>query len=136
MIQERFKELSPYLKGLKVAEKYNIVEVTLKTNWKVVDNDEIGTDKTNNGLIFFSETKSFDQILDWLQESVINYNIEIEEKQRLLSAKVAELKRVFETSSLDELNNLRFSTEDDVLELHSQNTQEEDGPTEELSQTN
>ena len=87
MIQERFKELSPYLKGLKVAEKYNIVEVSLKSSWKVVNNDDIGTDKTNNGLIFFSENKSFDQILDWLSEDVINYNIEIEEKQRLLSSR-------------------------------------------------
>jgi uncharacterized Zn finger protein len=68
--------------------------------------------------MFYSETKSFDQILDFIEEKVINYNLEVEEKERLLKAKVEELKRVFETKSLDELNHLKFTTEGDSLKLN------------------
>jgi uncharacterized Zn finger protein len=67
-------------------------------------------------------TKSFDEILDFVEEKVINYNLEIEEKERLLKAKVEELKRVFETKSLDELNHLKFTTEENSFKLNSKNT--------------
>jgi uncharacterized Zn finger protein len=71
--------------------------------------------------MFYSDTKSFDEILDYIEEKVINYNLEIEEKERLLKAKVEELKRVFETKSLDELNHLKFTTEENNLKLNAKN---------------
>ena len=71
--------------------------------------------------MFYSDTKSFDEILDYIEEKVINYNLEIEEKERLLKAKVEELKRVFETKSLDELNHLKFTTEENSLKLNAKN---------------
>jgi hypothetical protein len=52
-----------------------------------------------------------------LKKNVIDYNLEIEEKEKLLKAKVEELKRVFENKSLDELSNLKFTTEEDTLKL-------------------
>ena len=33
MIQERFNELEPYLRGIKVADKYTIIESILKNNY-------------------------------------------------------------------------------------------------------
>jgi hypothetical protein len=136
MIQERFNKLSPFFRGIKIAEDYNIVEMSLKRNWKIPENEKIKSQDGEKGQFFYSETLSFDDILDWLENDVINYNLEIEEKERLLAAKVEELKRVFETSSLDELNNLKFSTEDDVLRLHNKNSKTEDnGITKELSET-
>jgi hypothetical protein len=136
MIQERLDKLSPYFKGIKIAEDYNIVEMSLKRTWKVPQHENIQAKEVDTGQFFFSETLSFDNILDWLENDVINYNLEVEEKERLLAAKVEELKRVFETSSLDELTNLKFSTEDDVLRLHKNNKKEakEDGSTKELSE--
>ena len=35
MIQKRFNELQPYLRGLKIADNFVIVEATLKDSWKV-----------------------------------------------------------------------------------------------------
>ena len=67
--------------------------------------------------IFYSETRTFDQILEHVEVNVIKHNLEIEEKESLLRAKVEELKRVFESKSLDELNNLKFTTELDSLKL-------------------
>jgi len=114
MIQKRSDILQPYFKGLKVAENYKIVELTLKRSWDVEHNDDImfnqkETKEGGNTLytMFYSETKSFDQILDFIEEKVINYNLEVEE-----------LKRVFETKSLDELNHLKFTTEGDSLKLN------------------
>jgi hypothetical protein len=126
MIQQSFNRLSPYLKGLKVTDNYNILEANLKTSWKIPNREGIEVkQKTIDGApslvynLFYSSTLSFDEMVDWLKDEIIDYNLEIEEKERLLKAKVEELKRVFETKDLDELNNLKFTTEDDLLRLTS-----------------
>ena len=124
MIQNRINKLKPYFKGLKIAENYRIVEVNLKNSWNVQEDPNIDvqqkqTKESNNILysMFFSDRKSFDEILDFIEEKVINYNLEIEEKEKLLRMKVEELKRVFEDKNLDELNRLKFTTEDNSLKL-------------------
>ena len=135
MIQKRLESLQPYFKGLKVAENYNIVEFILKKSWEVEETDDIQVSQkdvkesaSSLYTLFYSDTMSFDDILDYIEEKVINYNLEIEEKERLLKAKVEELKRVFETKSLDELNHLKFTTEGDSLKLTS-NKQRNDNET-------
>ena len=107
MIQEKFNKLKPYLKGLKCSDNYNIVETNLRFSWKVVESENIEfqkkkTDKNENFYyyMFYSEKLGFDEILDWLETNVINYNLELEEKETLLRAKVEELKRVFEQKML------------------------------------
>jgi hypothetical protein len=122
MIQKRLDNLQPYFRGLKVAEDYKIVELTIKKNWDVENTEDIMStqkESKDGGIytMFYSITKSFDEILDFVEEKIINYNLEIEEKERLLKAKVEELKRVFESKSLDELNNLKFTTEENNLKL-------------------
>lgn len=124
MIQKRIDKLQPYFKGLKIADDYKIVEFIIKKSWSIEDNEEIqATQKESKegGLytMFYSITKSFDEILDFVEEKIINHNLEVEEKERLLKAKVEELKRVFEMKSLDELNHLKFTTEEDSLKLNS-----------------
>lgn len=126
MIQERLNLLKPYFKGLKVAENYRIAEFNLKRGWEVPENDNIQVQQKevkDNGTMlynmFYSDKKTFDQIIDFVEEEVIKHNLEIEEKEALLRAKVEELKRVFEDKPLTELNNLKFTTEDDSLKLTS-----------------
>ena len=126
MIQERLNLLKPYFKGLKVAENYRIAEFNLKRGWEVPENDNIQVQQKevkDNGTMlynmFYSDKKTFDQIIDFVEEEVIKHNLEIEEKEALLRAKVEELKRVFEDKSLTELNNLKFTTEDNSLKLTS-----------------
>lgn len=128
-IEESFINLSPYIKGFKKTDNYRIMEVNLKSDWdiKLDENIQAKHQKVegNSNLsytLFYSETESFDYMVKWLKEEVIDFNLEIEEKQRLLKAKVEELKRVFENKSLDELNNLKFTTEEDSLKLNNQKT--------------
>lgn len=126
-IQERIDKLSSYFKGIKLAESYRVIEVNIKKDWTIpltqFESEEIQFSQKESKqpsiyyTMFYSETKTFDEILDFVEEKVINYNLEIEEKERLLKAKVEELKKVFESKSLDELNNLKFTTEEDSLSL-------------------
>jgi len=67
--------------------------------------------------MFYSEKISFDDILDYVENEVIRYNLDLEEKERLLMMKVEELKRVFEDKDLDELNSLKFTTSDPTIKL-------------------
>ena len=124
MIQDRLNRLKPYFKGLKVADNYRVVEFNLKDNWLVEDDGTIELQQKkihekDNTLysMFYSDKKSFDEIIDFVEEKVINHNLELEEKERLLRMKVEELKRVFENKDLDELNSLKFTTEDQTLKL-------------------
>lgn len=126
MIQERFYELQPYLKGVKLAGKYTMVESILKSGWKIasiLDEDELigvkpGKESEDNkgyiNYVLYSEEKTIDELIDAL-EVVVNTNIENEQKQALLRSKVEELKRMFEDKSLDELKGLKFSSEMDVI---------------------
>lgn len=125
MIQESFNRMTPYLKGLKVTDNYSIVETNLRSTWNIPSKDGIDVKQkegSSHGLVynlFYSSTLSFDDMIEWLKVDVIDHNLEIEEKERLLKSKVEELKRVFETKGIDELNNLKFTTEDDLLSLGS-----------------
>lgn len=126
MIQKRIDLLKPYFKGIKVAENYRIVEFNLKKSWIIPENNDIDvqqkTIKENSNILynmFYTDIKSFDQLLDYVEDEIINYNLEIEQKEELLRVKVEELKRVFNDKGLDELNSLKFTTEDDSLKLNN-----------------
>jgi hypothetical protein len=133
-IDKVFKDLDPYLRGVKKAENYSIVEVNLKQTWLIPPHQSIKhqSKKIDGGLnyyMFYGENnEGFDQIIDWLKTEVIEMNIETEQKEELLKQKVAELKEVFESSSLDELKDLKFSSNPDVLKLNnsSKNSKKEE----------
>ena len=123
MIQERFNELQPYLRGVKLASQYSIVECILKNSWKVdgiigegIQYKSSGKESEEYrgyvGYMFWAED-SIDRIVDAL-EHVVSTNIEIEQKQALLRSKVEELKRMFEDKPLEELKSLKFSSEIDI----------------------
>jgi hypothetical protein len=124
MIQDRINRLKPYFKGIKVAEDYNIVEVNLKKSWVIPENEDILVQqkevKESTNIfynMFYTDVMNFDDLMDYIEQDVIKYNLEIEQKEDLLRMKVEELKRVFENKSLEELNNLKFTTEENNLKL-------------------
>lgn len=124
MIQEKLNKLKPYFKGLKAADNYRIVEFNLKDTWLIEEDKFIELQqkpiKESSSILysmFYSDKKSFDDIIDFVYERVIKHNLELEQKEELLRAKVEELKRVFEDKSLNELSGLKFTTEEDSLKL-------------------
>lgn len=126
MIQKRLERLKPYFKGIKVAEHFNIVEFNLKKEWLIQEKSGIEVqqkpsgDNKQSGILysmFYSDLKTFDEILDYIEEDIIAHNLELEQKEELLRVKVEELKRVFEDKTLNELNGLKFTTSDNSLKL-------------------
>ena len=129
MIQERFNELNPYLKGIKITNEFTIIEAILKETWKygsVISleegNDDVQVMEANRKdseekgykyYMIYSSEKSIDELIDIL-EVIITVNIENEQKQALLRSKVEELKKMFEDKPLDELKSLKFSSDIDV----------------------
>jgi len=127
MIQKRFNELQPYLRGIKLVSdklgQYSVVECILKNTWKIDGLTTEGVQYKSSGkeseehkgyvnYMFWSEM-SIDDLVDNV-ELVINANIEMEQKQALLRSKVEELKKMFEDKSLEELKALKFHSEMDV----------------------
>lgn len=123
MIQKRFNELQPYLRGVKLAGEYSVVECILKNTWKIdgltaegVQYKSSGKESEDHkgyvGHMFWAEM-SIDDVIDNV-ELIISANIEMEQKQALLRSKVEELKKMFEDKSLDELKGLKFHSEIDV----------------------
>ena len=111
-IQNRLDKLMPYVKGMRFVKNTAGVDVQLKENWTIVKSDKILYQKGKNEenyFMFFSENGSstFDDILDFV-EKTINFNIENEKKLELIKVKIDELKRHFETKSLDVLRTLKF----------------------------
>jgi hypothetical protein len=115
-LQEILSFLFPYLSSLRKMKQYLSIDLIFPKTWEfpnqyiekaqVVQNDKY----TGEGvfLSFVCEIeKNLDNTLEVVFE-IINHNIEREEKERLLKAKVLELKEVFKNSSLRDLHNLRI----------------------------
>lgn len=138
MIQNVFNEC-PQLIGVKVADEYKIIEADLKSGWTIPNNNDISMDKKptkKSGIdyyMFYSINKNIDELIDWLQEEVIKPNVENEQKQRLLKQKVTELKEMFQSSSLEDLEKLRFTSEEDALKIIPKEVKDEKQEETELS---
>jgi hypothetical protein len=115
-LQEILSFLFPYLSSLRKMKQYLSIDLIFPKSWEfpnqyiekaqVVQNDKY----TGEGvfLSFVCEIeKNLDNTLEVVFE-IINHNIEREEKERLLKAKVIELKEVFKNASLKELHNLKI----------------------------
>lgn len=115
-IQERLNKLKPYVKGMRFVNTTSVVDVQLKENWVISESKTILVKKgksEENYFMFYSEDESmgFDDILDHV-EKIINLNIENEKKLELIKIKIEELKKHFETKSLDVLKTLKFQFDD------------------------
>jgi hypothetical protein len=135
-IEEYFNSCQ-YINSFKRAAKYKILETIIKPTWKLPKTEgiEANVREKKEGLVeywFFSETKTFDELYEWFIGSVVRPNIENEQKEKLLKQKVQELKDIFQTNSLDELQNLSFNQEEDTsldITPTEEIVEEEDGAT-------
>lgn len=132
MIDNIFKQLDPYLRGVKKADNYSVVEVNLKHSWLIPQHSDIENQSKptkTNGItyyMFYSEKLGFDGIIQWLKKDVVEMNIELEQKEELLKSKVEQLKEIFENSSLEELQKMDFGTgRENPLKLGNKTNKEE-----------
>ena len=115
------KDIFQYLISVRKLKQYLTIDIEFPNHWKIpkrfVQEDKIvENDKVNDGYRFFSFVSELDerQLNKTVENirNIIDYNKEIEMKEKLLKQKIDELKRVFESENLDKLQSLKF----DILE--------------------
>lgn len=112
-LQERLKNLRPYVVGLRFVKEMPVVDVNIKDGWEILENDKISinkSEKVKNYLMFYSEdpTTDIDFVLDFV-ESCIEHNKEIEAKDILFKTYVDVLKDTFKNNSYEYLKKLEFT---------------------------
>ena len=122
--QEVLQYLFPYFHGIRKLKTYVSVELIFPKTWEFPNEILQKTQVEQNEkyacegyfLIFVSQlTDDFNHMVEVIAE-LINHNLEREEKERLLKAKVMELKEIFKASSLDELKGLKINLEHDDMD--------------------
>jgi hypothetical protein len=116
MSNEKLNDLRPYVTGVRFVKELTIVDVILKNGWGVFESETItykaGKNNTNYYMFYgINGDISLNDILDHI-ESVININIEKENKLTLLKSKIEELKMLFTSKTLKDLEKLKFTIED------------------------
>ena len=114
-----YKELTPiidYLTQIRKLENYLVFDVAFPMTWKILKRhiieDKFVNNGTSNDLLNLSFVSEYDEKnINIIQDNIlniINYNLDREEKERLLEMKINELKTIFDKESLDNLKNFKF----------------------------
>ena len=112
-----FKDIFNYLVSIRKLKTYLSIDIEFPITWKIpkrfVDEDKImENQKVNEDKRFFSFVSEFNQInLDKTVQNIkniISYNKDIEMKESLLKQKIDELKKIFESKNLENLQTLKF----------------------------
>lgn len=120
-----FKDIFHYLVSVRKLKTYLSIDIEFPIGWKIpkrfVQEDKIlENTKMNENKRFFSFVCEFDEsILDNTInniKNIISYNKEIELKEKLLKQKIDELKKIFESKNLENLQNLKFELLEEKLD--------------------
>ena len=116
-LYKEFSTLFPYLQSVRKIENYLSFDISFPTTWKLpkkyVEEDKIMEQQSNSsGERLFSYVSEIteSEIEKVYQNlcSIIKYNKEREEKDKLFESKVEELKKLFEKQNLEKLKGLDF----------------------------
>lgn len=119
-----FKDIFNYLVSIRKLKTYLSIDIEFPNTWKIpkrfVEEDKIMENpKVNDNKRFFSFVSEFSQVeVDKTTQNIrniISYNKEIELKEKLLKQKIDELKKIFESKNLENLQNLKFELFEEQL---------------------
>ena len=125
-LYKEFSTLFPYLQSVRKLQIYLSFDVMFSTTWKLpkkyVDEEKVmeQESKTANMRLFSFVSEIDEQSIEKVStniQSIINYNLEREEKDQLFQEKVNELKTLFEKQSLKNLKQLKFEFKQTKIEL-------------------
>jgi len=124
-ITTRIEPLLPYLSEIKFSDNLLLIGGLFYPKWIVNQkkNSPVKTHKTGNdeqGKViyhFYTEKNKLDidGLLDYFEE-VVNENLDRERKEDLFKKKMEELKVVFKTNTLTDLENLEIDIKEDEIE--------------------
>lgn len=128
-LYKEFSSLLPYLQSVRKLESYLSFDVSFPTTWKLpkkfVDEEKVMEQSSKiEGHRFFSFVAEINEksveLLSNNLKSIIKYNHDREEKERLFQNKVEELKNIFEKQDLTSLKNLNFELKTGKIELEDE----------------
>lgn len=123
---KEFSSLFPYLQSIRRLEDYLSFDVSFPKTWKLpkkyVPEDRVleQESKVPNNRLFSFVSNIDESSIEGTSNNItniINYNLEREEKERLFTSKVDELKLLFEKNSLKNLKTLTFEIKPNKIEL-------------------
>ena len=119
------KDIFEYLISVRKLKNYLSIDIEFPLTWKIpkrfAQEDKImENQKLNENGRFFSFVCEFNESVVNLTveniKNIIAYNKEIELKERLLKQKIDELKRIFESKKLENLQTLKFELFEEKLD--------------------
>lgn len=133
-----FKEIEliyPYLKSIRKLKEYLSFDVQFPVKWKIpkkftIEGKFVTQEKQIEGtnlVSFIAElnesevNKTVDNI-----KSIVEFNKEIEQKEKLFSNKVEELKKIFEAQDIGKLQTLKFEINEFNLDIKDEGQTESD----------
>lgn len=133
-LYKEFSNLFPYLQSVRKIENYLSFDISFPNTWKlpkkyVEENkivEQVSTIQNERLFSYVCEISEsgVEKVYQNLS-SIIKYNKEREEKDRLFESKVEELKKLFEKQNLDKLKGLYFDISEPTQKLKLEDDEEQ-----------
>ena len=121
---ELLNYLQPYFRSVRKIKQFFSIDLLFPQTWKfpneIIEKLNVVQDEKYTGagiamsFLLDLTTEQEESQLEKIFE-LISYNLELEEKTRLLKEKTEHLKQIFENNSLDDLQNLVINIEDKLI---------------------
>jgi len=133
-----FKEIEliyPYLKSIRKLKEYLSFDVQFPVKWKIpkkftIEGKFVAQEKQIEGtsLVSFIAELNESEVNKTVEniKSIVEFNKEIEQKERLFSNKVEELKKIFEAQDIGKLQTLKFEINEFNLDIKDEGQAESD----------
>ena len=116
-LQDRMNDMKPYFRGIEMYNEALMVKVVFPNNWKAYPSNDgrIKVTPSDDGKLTYyyanSNDTTYDEMFNLVEET-IKANKDIVLKLKLLKEKVEELKELFSHLTYEELQTLKFVTEE------------------------
>ena len=127
MIDEQIRNLRPYFHSIKEAKGQAALYILIPAKWKFSMNDSENIhvkqqdgNETQNLVSIISKIRTGEDTYENIfntAKSIIKYNVEQEEKEKLFKEKMDELKEIFMNADLDKLKHIKFTNDDRQIEV-------------------
>jgi hypothetical protein len=115
-LQEVISLLFPYLSAMRKMKQYLSIDLIFPKTWEFPNEyiekaSVVQNDKYSGEGVFLSFVCEVEKNMDRTIEvifQIISYNLEREEKEKLLKIKLLELREVFKNAKLNDLQNLKI----------------------------
>jgi len=115
-LQEVISLLFPYLSAMRKMKQYLSIDLIFPKTWEFPNEyiekaSVVQNDKYSGEGVFLSFVCELEKNMDRTIEvifQIISYNLEREEKEKLLKIKLLELREVFKNGKLNDLQNLKI----------------------------